>query len=453
MSSNRLRDLDLKATLHPYTQLRRHEQQGPLIITRGEGVHVYDESGRPYLEAMAGLWCASLGFSEPRLAAAAEKQMRTLGFYHQFTHKAHDKGILLAARLLELAPVKMGKVLFANSGSESNDTAIKVIWYINNALGRPNKKKIIARRQAYHGVTLASASLTALPVNNRDFDLPLDRFLHLTCPQAYHHAQPGEDDAAFANRLAAELETLILAEGPDTIAAFFAEPVMGAGGVIVPPAGYFPRMQEICRRYDILTLADEVICGFFRTGQRWGSQTMDYAPDLLTCAKAMSAGFLPISALMISDRLYQIIADNSAKIGSFGHGYTYSGHPVSAAVALETLDIYDERDIAGHVAKMAPVMQGHLAGFKDHPLVGEVRGIGMIGALELVEDKDQRKNFPPAKMVALQVVEAMQRHGVIGRAMLNDSLAFSPPLIIEEEALAELFGAVRLALDEVLARL
>lgn len=453
MSSNRLRDLDLKATLHPYTQLRRHEQQGPLIITRGEGVHVYDESGRPYLEAMAGLWCASLGFSEPRLAAAAEKQMRRLGFYHQFTHKAHDKGIELAARLLELAPVKMGKVLFANSGSESNDTAIKLIWYINNALGRPNKKKIIARRQAYHGVTLASASLTALPVNNRDFDLPLDRFLHLTCPQAYHHAQPGEDEAAFADRLAAELEALILAEGPDSIAAFFAEPVMGAGGVIVPPAGYFPRMQEICRRYDILTLADEVICGFFRTGQRWGSQTMDYAPDLLTCAKAMSAGFLPISALMISDRLYQIIADNSAKIGSFGHGYTYSGHPVSAAVALETLDIYDERDIAGHVAKMAPVMQGHLASFKDHPLVGEVRGIGMIGALELVEDKDRRKNFPPAKLVAAQVVEAMQRQGVIGRAMLNDSLAFSPPLIIKEGELAELFGAVRLALDEVLARL
>jgi 4-aminobutyrate--pyruvate transaminase len=227
---------------------------------------------------------------------------------------------------------------------------------------------------------------------------------------------------------------------------------MGAGGVIVPPAGYFPRIQEICRRYDILTLADEVICGFFRTGNRWGSQTMDFAPDLLTCAKALSAGFLPISALMVSDRLYQIIADNSAKIGSFGHGYTYSGHPVAAAVALETLDIYDERDIAGHVAKMAPVMQTHLASFQDHPLVGEVRGIGMIGALELVEDKALRKNFPPAKMIAPQVVEAMQRHGVIGRAMLNDSLAFSPPLIIQEDELDELFGAVRLALDEVLAR-
>lgn len=453
MSSNRLRDLDIAHSLHPYTQLRRHEQQGPLVITRGEGVHVYDEAGRPYLDAMAGLWCAALGFSEPRLADAAHRQMSKLGFYHQFTHKAHDQGIELAARLIELAPVKMSKVLFANSGSESNDTAIKLIWYINNALGRPNKKKLIARRQAYHGVTVAAASLTSLPANNRDFDLPLDRFLHLTCPQAYHHAQPGEDDAAFADRLAAELESLILAEGPDTIAAFFAEPVMGAGGVIVPPQGYFPRMQEICRRYDIIMLADEVICGFFRTGERWGSQTMDFQPDLLVCAKAMSAAFMPISALMISDRLYQIIADNSAKLGTFGHGYTYSGHPVAAAVALETLDIYQERDMGGQVAKMAPVMQRHLASFKDHPLVGEVRGIGMIGALELVEDKQSRRNFPPTQLIAPQVVAAMQSHGVIGRAMINDSLAFSPPLIITEPELEQLFGAVRLALDEVLARL
>ena len=453
MTSNRLRDLDIATTLHPYTQLRRHEQQGPLIITGGEGVHVVDENGRRYIDAMAGLWCAALGFSEPRLAAAAERQMKKLGFYHQFNGKAHDTGIELAAKLLELAPVKMGKVLFSNSGSEANDTAVKLIWYVNNALGRPQKKKIIARRQAYHGVTIASASLTSLPVNHRDFDLPIDRFLHVTCPQAYHHALPGEDDSAFVARLAQELEDLILAEGPDSIAAFFAEPVMGAGGVIVPPEGYFPKIQEVCRRYDILTLADEVICGFHRTGRRWGSQTLDYAPDLLTCAKALTAGFLPMSALLISDRLYQIIADNSAKIGSFGHGYTYTGHPVPAAVALEALAIYEERDIAGQVAGTAPVMQGLLQSLADHPLVGNVRGVGLIGAIELVEDKAARRNFPPAKAVAPQVVEAMQRRGVIGRAMLNDSLAFSPPLIISEGELQELFGLVRLALDDVLAAL
>jgi len=456
MSSNRLRDLD-SAILHPYTQLRKHEQTGPLVAVRGEGVRIYDDAGRGYIDAMAGLWCASLGFSQERLGEAAKRQMIELGFYHQFTHKAHDKGIELAARLIELAPAgtAMSRVFFANSGSEANDTALKLIWYYNNALGRPAKKKVVVRRQAYHGVTLASASLTQLPANHRDFDLPLEggRFLHLTCPQAYHHALPGEDEAAFVDRLAAEFEALIDAEGADTIAAFFAEPVMGAGGVIVPPAGYLPRMQEICRRHDILMVADEVICGFFRTGERWGSESQDFQPDMLTCAKALSAGFLPISALMISDRVYQAVADNSAKIGTFGHGYTYSGHPVSAAVALETLALYDELDIKARVASVVPVMQAHLASFADHPLVGEVRGTGLIGALELVEDKVTRKNFDPTRGIAAKTVEAMQRHGVVGRAMINDSLAFSPPLIIREAELDEVFGVVRIALDEVAAGL
>ena len=443
MSSNTLRDLD-RATLHPYTNLRRHEEIGPLIATRGEGVRIFDDSGRGYIDAMAGLWCASLGFAEPRLGEAAKRQMGELGFYHQFSHKAHDKGIELAAKLIEQAPrgTKMSRVLFANSGSEANDTAIKLIWYFNNALGRPAKKKIVARRQAYHGVTIASASLTALPVNSRDFDLPLDRFLHLECP--YAGRSP-------VDTLAAEFEALIEREGADTIAAFFAEPVMGAGGVIVPPEGYFPRMQEICRRHDILMVADEVICGFYRTGERWGSETLDFQPDMLTSAKALSASFLPISAVMISDAVYQVVADNSAKIGSFGHGYTYSGHPVAAAVALETLAIYEERDIKGQVAKVAPVMQKHLRSFEDHPLVGEVRGIGLIGALELVEDKAARRNFDPKRGIAAQVVAAMQKRGVIGRAMLNDSLAFSPPLIVNESELDEVFGVVRESLDEVFA--
>jgi 4-aminobutyrate--pyruvate transaminase len=292
-----------------------------------------------------------------------------------------------------------------------------------------------------------------LPVNNRDFDLPLDRFLHVSCPQTYHQALPHESDTAFVNRLAGELEALIEMEGADSIAAFFAEPVMGAGGVLVPPEGYFPRIQEICRRHGILTVADEVICGFYRTGERWGAETFNFQPDLLTCAKALSAGFLPISALLVSDEVYQVVADNSAKIGSFGHGYTYSGHPVAAAVALETLAIYEERDIKGQVARIAPVMQSHLQSFADHPLVGEVRGVGLIGALELVEDKVKRKNFEPSRTIAAKVVEAMQRRGVIGRAMMNDSLAFSPPLIISEGELAELFGVVRESLDEVLAGL
>ena len=420
MLSNSLHRKDLAYALHPYTNLRAHEQRGPLIITRGQGVEVFDVEGRRYIDTMAGLWCAALGFSEPRLAEAAGRQMRRLGFYHQFNHKAHEPGIELAARLIDMAPVPMSKVLFANSGSEANDTAVKLIWYVNNALGRPAKKKIIARRGAYHGVTVASASLTALPANNRDFDLPIERFLHTDCPHAYHEARVDEDEDAFADRLAANLEDLILREGPDTVAAFFAEPVMGAGGVIIPPAGYFPKIQAVCRKYDVLTVADEVICGFYRTAKAWGSQTFDFAPDMLSCAKALTSGYLPMSALLINDRIYQVLADNSAKIGTFGHGYTYAAHPVAAAVALEALNIYAERDIPRHVGAVAPKMHAHLRSLASHRLVGEARMVGLIGAVELVADKSTRTNFPAAQAVGAKVVQAMEKNGVIGRAMAND---------------------------------
>jgi 4-aminobutyrate--pyruvate transaminase len=453
MVSNSLRDKDLAYTLHPYTNLRVHETRGPLVLVRGEGVRVFDEQGKGYIEAMAGLWCTSLGFSERRLAEAAKRQMDALPFAHQFSHKAHEPGIELAARLIKMAPVPMSKVFFANSGSEANDTVIKMVWYFNNALGRPEKKKIISRRRGYHGVTVASASLTALPVNQRDFDLPIDRILHTDTPHAYHEALPGESDDDFATRLAKNLEAQILAEGPDTVAAFIAEPVMAAGGVIVPPQSYFPKIQAVCRKYDVLTIADEVVCGFYRTGNAWGSITMDYAPDILTCAKALSSAYLPISAVMVSDRVYQGIADNSAKIGSFGHGYTYSAHPVAAAVALETLKIYEERDIQSQVREVGPHLQKHLDDLASHPLVGEKRGIGLIGALELVEDKATHKNFEPSRGVAARVVDVMERKGVISRAMMNDSLAFSPPLIITKPELDEVFGIVREALDEVAASL
>ena len=451
MPSNSLRDKDQAYALHPYTDLRAHERRGPLVISHGEGIRLFDETGRGYIEGLAGLWCASLGYSQPRLAEAARRQMETLPFSHSFRHRAHAPGIELAEKLIGMAPVPMSRVFFANSGSEANDSAIKMIWYYNNAVGRPGKKKIIARQQGYHGVTIATASLTGLAAIHGDFDLPIDRILHTTCPQAYHQAEPGESDEAFADRLAADLEALILAEGPDTVAAFIAEPVMGAGGVIVPPATYFPKMQAVCRTYDVLVVADEVICGFHRTGNPWGSQTFGMEPDILTCAKALSSAYLPISAVMITDALYQALADNSARIGTFGHGYTYSAHPVCAAVALEALKIYEEDDIPGHVAEVAPVMQRHLQAFATHPLVGEVRGVGMIGALELVADKAARENFDAKLGVGAKVVDAMERHGVLTRAMIRDSVAFCPPLIITEAELDEMFGLTRMALDEVAA--
>ena len=352
--------------LHPATNLRTVQKEGPLVITRGEGVYVYDDEGRRYLEGMSGLWCASLGFSERRLAEAAYRQMCELPFYHSFSGKVPAIATELAQRLIRIAPAGMGKALFANSGSEANDTAIKLAWYINNALGRPRKKKIISRQRAYHGVTIATASLTGLAFAHEDFDLPIARILHTDCPHYYRGAQPGESEEAFATRLAGNLEQLILREDPDTIAAFFAEPVMGAGGVIVPPATYFDRVQSILKKYDILFVVDEVICGFGRTGNMFGTQTFGLEPDIMTLAKALSAGYQPISANLLTNALYDVLLAQSDKLGIFGHGYTYSAHPVPAAVALETLKIYEERDIASHVRRVGPRMQAAIRSYADH---------------------------------------------------------------------------------------
>ncbi|MBI1208288.1 MAG: aminotransferase class III-fold pyridoxal phosphate-dependent enzyme [Azospirillum sp.] len=433
--------------LHPYTNLRLHEQQGPLIIERGEGIRVFDDAGKDYIEGLAGLWCTSLGFGEERLIEAAVRQMRRLPFYHGFTHKSHEPGIDLAEKLVSLAPVPMSKAFFANSGSEANDSVIKLIWYFNNALGRPEKKKIISRIKAYHGVTVATASLTGLPNNQRSFDLPIARILHTDCPHHYRCAGPAETEQAFSTRLADTLEQLILAEGPDTIAAMFVEPVMGAGGVIVPPAGYFEKIQPILRKYDILLVADEVICGFGRTGNRWGSETYGITPDIMTMAKALSSAYVPISAVLINDRVYQAVADESARIGTFGHGFTYSSHPVAAAVALETLKLYEERDTLGHVRSVAPHFQRRLKAFAGHPLVGETRGIGLIGAIELVADKRSKAAFEPALGIGGRVTRIAQEHGLLCRTM-GDTLAFAPPLIITEAEIDQLFDRLGAALDE-----
>jgi len=433
--------------LHPYTNLKTHEDVGPLVIERGEGVHVFDDSGKAYIEGMAGLWCTSLGFGEERLVEAAMRQMRKLPFYHAFTHKAHDPGIDLAEALIKIAPVPMSKVFFTNSGSEANDTVVKLVWYYNNALSRPHKKKIIGRQKGYHGVTVASASLTGLPHLHRDFDLPIAGILHTDCPHFYRYGEEGETEEDFATRLADQLEQLILAEGPDTIAAFIAEPVMGAGGVIVPPATYFDKIQPVLKRYDILFIADEVICGFGRTGSMFGTQTYNLQPDIITVAKALSSAYMPIAAVMISEPIYQAMVRQSKKIGTFGHGYTYSGHPVAAAVALETLKIYEERDIVSHVRTVAPHLQDGLRRFKNHPLVGEIRGVGLIAGVEIVADKAAKTPFDPKVGIGGHVARFAQEHGLIVRAM-GDSIGFSPPLIITSAELDDLVTRFGKALDD-----
>jgi 4-aminobutyrate---pyruvate transaminase len=445
---------DIANVLHPYTDLEAHQQAGPVVISHGKGVRVWDESGKEYIESVAGLWCAALGFDNERLVRAATNQMRKLPFYHAFTAKSHEPMIDLAEMLIARAPVPMSKVFFANSGSEANDSAIKMVWYLNNALGRPLKKKIIGRVKGYHGITIGSASLTGLAVNHRSFDVPLPGFLHTMTPHFYHGALPGESEDEYATRLADGLEKLILDEGPETIAAMWAEPIMGAGGVIVPPRGYFPKIQAILRKYDVLLVADEVICGFWRTGSYWGSKTFDIVPDIVVCAKALSASFLPISAVMVNDTVFHGLAQESHVIGTFGHGFTYSGHPVPAAVAIETLKLYDEMEIGAHVGSIGPHMQTELRRrFAEHPLVGEVRGCGLIAAVELVADTASHKNFDPKAKVGARLTRLCEENGVIARVVSNDSLCFSPPLVISTAEIDEMLDRVGKSLESLTVQL
>ncbi len=446
---------DIAHHIHPQTNLRVHETEGPLLIDRGEGVFVVDAEGNRLIEGMGGMWCTSLGFSEKRLVDAAKRQMDRLPYMQVFAHRSTDAVIDLATQLTAMAPgpragESMDKALFACSGSEANDTAMKLVWYYHHAIGKPQKRKIISRRRGYHGTTIASASLTGLPNMHQDFNLPLAGVLHVTCPHFYREGLPGETEAEFVERLAQELETIILAEGPETVGAFIAEPVMGTGGVVVPPEGYFPRMQQVLRKYEVLMIADEVICGFGRTGAMWGSERFGIQPDILTCAKQLSSAYFPISATLVSRAVYEAMLVESDKLGNFSHGFTYGGHPVGAAVALETLKIYEERDIVGHVRQVSPRLLDGLRALESHPLVGEVRGAGLMAAVELVESKETRASFPSARKVPGYLAACVQKRGVLLRGR-DDALLFSPPLIINEAEIDIMLTAVAEGLDETLA--
>lgn len=449
---NSIEGRDIAFHLHSYTNARKHEANGPIVMESGEGVHVTDTDGNRYIEAMSGLWSVAVGFGEQRLVDAAARQMQKLNYYHTFTHKSHGPAIELAEKLVGMAPVPMSKAYFTNSGSEANDTMMKLVRYRSNALGQPQKKKIISRTRGYHGVTLASASLTGLPNNHRAFDLPMSGVLHTTCPHYWREGRDGESEEAFATRCAEDLDAMIQAEGPDTVAAFIAEPVMGAGGVVVPPATYWEKIQAVLKRYDILLVADEVICGFGRTGQMFGSQTYGIEPDIMTLSKALSSSYLPISALLINERVYAPVADQSSEIGTFGHGYTASGHPVAAAVALENLKIIEERDLVANAREMGVLMQAGLRTLADHPLVGEVRGVGLIAAIELVTDKAAKLSAQPPGDLAARGFAIMQKNGVISRAM-GDALAFCPPLIVEKQHIDTIVETTARSLDELQASL
>lgn len=438
---------DLEHLLHPATNLKQHQADGPVVYARGKGVYIWDTRGKQYLEGMAGLWCTALGYGEEELVEAATRQMRTLSYSQLFGGKANEPSVLLAEKLKSIAPFDAGRVFFGLSGSDANDTQIKLVWYYNNLLGRPEKKKIISRMRAYHGVTVATGSLTGLPSFHKHFDLPIPQVLHTDCPHYYRGAEAGESEDAFVDRIVGNLEALILAEGPETVGAFIAEPVMGAGGVVVPPAGYFAKVQALLAKYDILFIDDEVITGFGRTGNPFGAQTFGIKPSTMTVAKGLSSGYLPISAVLIPETMYEPMVDASTEVGMFGHGFTYTGHPVCAAVALRNIEIMEERNLFAHAVAMGRIFQERLHALAGHPLVGETRGVGLIGAVELVADKPTKRTFPAEKKVALYLQQRCAANGVILRA-LGDSIVFCPPLIIMPDQIDELFTKFEKSLNE-----
>ncbi len=443
---------DIAYYIHPQTNLRRHAEVGPVIVSHGDGVHVVDENGNRYMETVAGLWCAALGFSaNERIAKVAYEQMRKLGYYHTYRHTSHDASIDLAEKLIQLAPVPMSKVLFQCSGSEANDTAVKLAWYYQAAMGRPEKNKIIGRKRGYHGSTIAAVSVSGKPDMHADFALPLPMMRHTEYPHYYRDHVDGESEEDFATRMAKALEDLILAEGPDTVAAFFAEPVMAAGGAIVPPKSYFAKMQAVLKKYDVLFVADEVVCGFGRTGNWWGSQTFDLQPDMISCAKALSAAYQPISALMVNEKIHQAMLAESDKLGAFAHGFTHAGHPVTTAVALEVIRIYEEMDIVERAQRIGGRMNAGLQDLADHPLVGDVHGVGILAGMELMRDKATRTPFEGGRAGA--VMDKYGRENGLILRIIGDRLAFAPPLIITEAEVDEMLEKLGRTLDQAQAEL
>lgn len=439
----------MSTIIYPTTNFKHTET---LTIEKGEGVYVYDNQGNKYIEGIAGLWCTSLGYGNQELVDTAAEQMSKLSYSHMFGGKTHQVGMDLSEKISAMVSVENAKVFFGNSGSDANDSQIKLLRYYFNAIGKPEKYKIIARERSYHGVTVAAASLTGLVGNHTNFDLPIDALgiLRTDAPHYYRGKLDGESEAQFVDRITTNLENMILEEGPDTIAAFIAEPITGASGVIVAPEGYYEKVQAILNKYDIFFWADEVITGFGRTGNDFGSTTMGIKPDMMSLAKQLSSAYMPISASVIRGDMYDAMIEPSNKLGVFGHGYTYSGHPVACAVSLKVLEIYERDNIFAKAADLGVYLQSELRKFSDHPLVGEIRGKGMIAALELVANKKTGKAFEGGAVGSF-AMQACQNHGMITRAVAGSSLAFCPPLVCTKAHIDEIITKLGKALDDTLA--
>ncbi|AZO16125.1 MAG: aminotransferase class III-fold pyridoxal phosphate-dependent enzyme [Mesorhizobium sp.] len=439
---------DLAYHLHSQTNPQALSREGAYIIVKGDGTHVIDENGKRYIDAMAGLWCASLGFNNQRLGRAAAKQYEELGYYHSFYGRTNPKAATLSKKLVELTGMPNGKAFFVTSGSEANETMVKLAWLYHASRGKPTKRKVIARDRAFHGSTIVAGSMCGLEMMHREFGLPLPGFIHTLCPNAYRVKLPGESETEFVARLAGELERMILREGPDTIAAFIAEPVIAGGGIIPPPEGYFEAVQKILAKYDILCLDDEVVCGFGRTGNWFGRETVCMAPDMMSLAKGITSSYFPLAAVIVSPKILEAVERYNEGGTSFGHGFTNAAHPVGAAVAAETIAIYEELDIVAHVRKMGALLHQTLADVtKDSPIVGNLRGVGLMYGVELVEDPATGSPFAPARQVGARLAASAYEHGLVVRAM-RDTVGFCPPLIIDEGDVEEIGSKMEKALRE-----
>lgn len=455
--TNDLETLDRAHVFHPSTHLGQFARgDAPSrIVTGGEGVYITDRDGKRSLDGFAGLYCVNIGYGRAEVAQAIAEQAHKLAYYHAYVGHSNEPVIKLSERIVRKAGMGMSRVYYGLSGSDANETNIKLVWYYNNVLGRPEKKKIISRQRGYHGSGVMTGSLTGLAVFHNAFDLPKAPILHTTCPHAYWNAHEGESEAEFSQRCADELEALILAEGPDTVAAFIGEPAMGTGGLIPAPEGYWPAVQKVLDKYDILLIADEVVTAFGRTGQYFGSHTYDIKPDLITIAKGLTSAYLPLSGVIVGERVWKVLEQGTDDLGPIGHGWTYSAHPVCAAAANANLDIVDGEDLTGNARDVGAYLQKRLhETFDDHPMVGEVRGVGLMAALEFVADKANKTRFEPGQTVGPKVSAACLEEGLIARAMPHgDILGFAPPLIITREEVEKLVGMARRAVDTVYRQL
>jgi L-2,4-diaminobutyrate transaminase len=449
-----LEEMDRQTVLHPFTPLGpyAHGEMGdPTIVETGKGVMIRDRKGRELLDGFAGLYCVNIGYGRMEVAEAIYAQAKRLAYYHSYAAHSTEALIRLSDRLVRMAPGRMSKVFYGLSGSDANETQAKLVWYYHNLQGKPAKKKIVSRERGYHGCTVIAGGLTGMSFYHHAFDLPLGPILHTGVPHHYWGAEPGESEEAFSRRRAQELDELIQREGPDTVGAFIAEPVLGTGGIIPPPAGYWAAIQEVLRRHEVLLIADEVVTGFGRTGRMFGCETYGIEPDLVTVAKGLTSAYVPMSAAIVSERVYEVMERGSATLGAFSHGYTYSGHPLGAAAANAALDIVEAEDLPGNAARTGAHLQARMhERFAGHPLVGEVRGIGLLAALEFVADKSGKTRFDPTLKVGPKVSAACLAEGLIARAMPHgDILGFAPPLVITPGEVDEMVERTARALDKV----